>query len=242
MIDCHTCRSHLEALEQGTLDEDLAVKVRLHMDGCEFCRAWRQRTQAERLPGPTGNGRPHNTRMDSITLWYERFEKQRESTIPPRRLRLIQLAVIFGAFLLLLLGIRMRGERMSAVIGTPGEPESAGTAGAVDATATLSRELGLGPEEGALFFPLLFAYQAQVDSLETLRAGALATLAELGGEGASHNALIPRLNARVDSLQQQRLFLRSSFLARIGHTLGPPRESRLRQLQDLWDRGVGTHR
>lgn len=237
MIDCQTCRGHLPALEKGTLDGDMAVQVRLHLDDCEFCRAWRQRTQAERLPGAGGNGQPHNARLDAITLWYDRFEKQRQPRITARRLRLIQWAVILLAFLLVVLGIRMRGERMSRVIGTDGPPARE-TSRPADPAAALTRELGLSPEEGARFFPLLFAYQGRIDSLETQRASALATLDGLSGPGNEHNALVPELNARLEALQQHRVVLRSRFLTDIGQSLGPTRESRLRTLQDLWDRGA----
>lgn len=233
MTDCNTCRTHLDDLEKGTLDEELAVKVRLHLDSCEFCRAWRKQTVSERLPGSSGNGHGHKSRLDSFAMWYDRFEKDREPHISRRRMRLIQLFIVLLAFTLMVVGIRMRGERMNRIISSGHEMPAS-----IEPAAILTRELALTPESAEVFFPLLLAYQQQVDSLETLRSQALAQLDELAGEPSPHNQLIPELNARVETLQGQRARYRTDFLSRIAARLGPGKESALRRIQDVWDSGV----
>lgn len=233
MTDCHTCRTHLDELEKGTLDEDLAVKIRLHLDGCEFCRAWRKQTASERLPGTSGNGHGHKSQLDSFAMWYDRFEKDREPHLSRRRIRLIQMAIVLLAFTLMVAGIRMRGERMNRIISSGHESPVS-----IEPAAILTRELALTPESAQVFFPLLLAYQQQVDSLETLRSQALAQLDGLAGDSSPHNQLVPELNARIETLQEKRAMERSAFLARVAARLGPGKESALRRIQDVWDSGV----
>lgn len=233
MIDCNTCRRHLDELEKGELGEELAVKVRLHLDGCEFCRAWRRQTTGDRLPGTSGNGHGHKTRLDSFAMWYDRFEKDREPHLSRRRMRLIQMFIVLLAFTLMVVGIRMRGERMNRIISSGHE-----TPVSIEPEAILTRELALTPESAQVFFPLLLVYQQQVDSLETLRREALARLDGLAGDTSPHNQLIPELNARIETLQNQRALYRSAFLSRIAARLGPGKESALRRIQDVWDSGV----
>ncbi|MCB1046314.1 MAG: hypothetical protein KDC10_03855 [Calditrichaeota bacterium] len=232
MIDCQTCRQNLAELDSGQLEEELAVKVRLHLDGCEFCRSWRKRTANEHhhSAGPA-NGKKQHLGLDPIAMWYERFEKPRETRISRRRLRLIQAVIVLAAFSMMLLGVQMRSERMNRMISRSDAPTES-----QNPAALLTRALELDPPAAELFFPLWHGYLQKVDELAQLQSLTMAQLEDVSQGASPHNQLIPSLNARLDSLLGARVELRSQFLTSVGQALGPSRESRLRSESALWDK------
>ncbi|MCB9474440.1 MAG: hypothetical protein H6678_11565 [Candidatus Delongbacteria bacterium] len=231
MIDCQTCRQNLAELDSGQLEEELAVKVRLHLDGCEFCRSWRKRTANEHhhSAGPA-NGKKQHLGLDPIAMWYERFEKPRETRISRRRLRLIQAVIVLAAFSMMLLGVQMRSERMNRMISRSDAPTES-----QNPAALLTRALELDPPAAELFFPLWHGYRQKVDELAQLNALTLGQLEDVSRDASPHNQMIQVLNVRLDSIQSARTGLRSDFLASVGQRLGPEREHLLRSRTELWD-------
>ncbi len=232
MLDCRTCREHLQAWQEGSLDEDTAVQVRLHLEDCEFCRTWRKQHLAGET-GSGGNGNGHGDaqkggRLDPIAMWYDRFEKPREVRVSRRKLRVIQSLLILGAFSIMLLGLRMRGDRMSQVLS----PEEGRPA---DLAALLTEELALEDRDAEVFFPLFRRYRLTADSLELSMTRGRAELEALNEAYSPHNRRIPELNSRLQAEEAERAALRSRFLEDIGQRLGPQRESRLRAIQSDWD-------
>lgn len=163
----------------------------------------------------------------AANLWYDRFERKRqERGLSPGRQRLVRWLLLGAAATLLVLGLRLRGDRFRDVLAPRGTADG-------DKAAQLSRELQLDEATGAAFFPVWEEWRRGSEARAAERAGALATLDELSRQRTDMNGEQERLMARLGDLEDQERDARRRLLEKTQERLGLWRAARLQVLMDM---------
>ena len=162
----------------------------------------------------------------AANIWYDRFERKRqERGLSPGRQRLLRWLLLAAAATLLVLGLRLRGDRFRDVLAPRGAANG-------DMAALLSRELQLDDATGAVFFPAWEEWRRGCVTRAAERAGALATLDELSRQRTDMNGEQERLMTRLGDLEDQEREARRRLLEKAKERLGLWRAARLRVLMD----------
>jgi hypothetical protein len=167
------------------------------------------------------------TRRRAADLWYERFERKRDPERSPRRQALVRLGLIAAAIALLVLGVRLRSDRMDEVLGGK-DPQA--TLDAAGWAARLSRELRLDGAEGAQFFPLWESWIRGVADRRRARSEAQLRLDELSAQRNDHNSSVAYTAEELLALDSLDLRARQQLLREVREGLGPWRSARLQLL------------
>ncbi len=160
---------------------------------------------------------------EAARLWYEKFGKERESNMTRSRARLLQVALLGFALLMVVLGLRLRSDKMERVMNDRQQP-------AIDESARLSRELALDGPMGQRFFPLWEGWkQAQAD-LDRQAGKLRERLAELSADQNDYNFALKEDLAQLQVLDSLVMVGRRQLITEIESELGLWRAARLASL------------
>lgn len=181
----------------------------------------------ERSPSGSPESRREATNRKAASLWYERFEKRRESKMNPRRQNFVRWSLIGAAFLMLLFGVQMRSDRLDRVMerGEHARPRSS-----AEWSARLSHDLELDGESGAIFFPLWESWLRTEEARRLERVELVGRLAELSDEKSDLNSEVDRLADRIQTLDSASVAERNHLLRDVREQLGNWRSARLQSL------------
>lgn len=182
-----------------------------------------------RPPSDPRDSHEDETRRKAASIWFERFERKRQSKLSPRRQSLVRWALIGAAFGMLLLGVQLRSDRMERVLGDK-EGDAAGPRSPAEWSALLSRELQLDGGSGATFFPLWESWLRDEDARRIEREDLVGRLDELSGERSDVNSEVARLADRLQALDSASVAERGRLLREVRERLGPWRSARLQTL------------
>jgi len=182
-----------------------------------------------RPPSEPGGDAGDEVRRKAAGLWYERFQRRREGRLNPRRQAYLRLALIGAALGMLVLGVRLRGDRLDQAMG---KGDYAAPRDAAAWSALLSREPELDGARGAAFFPLWESWSRAEDARRRERGRLAARLAELGAERSDFNAAVAEEAERLIGLDSTRAAERARLLRQVRERLGAWRSARLQSLLD----------
>lgn len=169
-------------------------------------------------------------KREAANLWYERFGKDRESQTPHKRQRLMRLALLGAALLMVVVGLQLRTEKMNRAMGMKDgqEPEAW--------TRRLSSDLQLEAGDARLFFPYWETWLRR-ESEVRLKADRLrGRLGELGRGHSDHNQAQAAALEQLIELDSLRYVAGRELLEGVRGELGLWRASVLAQLMEEYRR------
>ena len=162
----------------------------------------------------------------AATMWYERFEKPRQSRMSPRQQRFVRVSLLLSAVLMVVIGVTLRGRRMDQVTGISDSS---------DLAALLTRELALGPEDARLFWPMLQVYQDGARQLMIDRRRLLLRLDQVSEERTDRNGNVALFSEELMHQEERVGEQRRKLLEEVAEELGQWRTARLLVIQAQWD-------
>jgi hypothetical protein len=160
---------------------------------------------------------------EAARLWYEKFGKERESKMTRSRARLLQVALLGFALLMVVLGLRLRSDKMERVMNDRQPP-------AIDESARLSRELALDGPTGQVFFPLWEGWKQAEADLDHQAGKLRERLAELSADQNDYNFALKEDLGQLQVLDSLLMVGRRQLITDVESELGLWRAARLASL------------